>query len=76
MVHTQTVVHANVIAIVVPSISSSRLAFMEYKATLWLAIIRCRLGILHHHLLPATEQAVTYTGNWVQKSNKNTDLMM
>ena len=63
MVYTQTVVQANVIAIVVPSISTSRLAFMEYKTTLWLAIIWCRLGILHHHLLPAAEQAVTYTGN-------------
>ena len=77
MVHTQTVVHTNVITIVVPSISTPGLAFVEYKTALWLAIIRCRLGILHHHLLPATaEQAVSYTGNRVQKSNKNIILMM
>jgi len=73
MVYTQTVVHANVIAVVVPSISTSGLAFVEYKTTLRLAIIRC---ILHHHLLPAAEQAVTYTGNWVQKSNKNSVMTM
>jgi hypothetical protein len=59
MVYTQTVVHTNVIAIVVPSISSSGLAFMQYKTTLRLAVIQCRLRILHHHLLPAAEQAVT-----------------
>jgi hypothetical protein len=39
MVYTQTVVHTNVITIVVSSISTSGLAFMEYKTTLWLAII-------------------------------------
>jgi hypothetical protein len=59
MVYTQTVVHTKVITIVVPRISTSRLAFMKYKTTLWLAIIGCRLGILHQHLLPAAEQAVT-----------------
>jgi hypothetical protein len=76
MVYTQTVVHTNVITIVVSSISTSGLAFMEYKTTLWLAVIRCRLGIHHHHLLPAVEQVITYTDNWVQKSNKNIVLLM
>jgi len=67
MVYTQTVVHANVITIVVPSISTSRLAFVEHKTTLRLAIIR---RILHHHLLPAAEQAVTYTANGCKSEMK------
>lgn len=72
IVHTQTVVQARVFTIVVPSISTcwvpwcwetSRLAFMEYKATLWLAIIGSRLWILHQHLLPALGTDVTFAYN-------------
>jgi hypothetical protein len=76
MVYTQTVVHAKVITIVVSCICASRFAFMKYKTTLWLAIVGCRLGILHHHLLPAAEQDVTYTANRVQKSNKNMVMLL
>jgi hypothetical protein len=32
---------------------------MQYKATLWLAIIGNRLGILYQHLLPALGTDVT-----------------
>jgi hypothetical protein len=70
MVYTQTMVQTKVITIVVPSISTTRLPFMEYKTTLWLAIIGSRLGILHHHLLPAAEQGVTYTAKWGKNQMK------